>query len=93
MADEYSVIALIAIDTEFRNRITAAVVKEKIAHDPEKWVWDRRWEIAALPAWAEKVKYWMDTNSSTTGWQNDQGVISDADILAGIDSIRKTLLQ
>lgn len=93
MADEYSVIALIAIDTDFRNRITAAVVKEKIAHDPEKWVWDRRWEIAALPSWAEKVGYWMSANSATTGWQNDQTVISDNDILSGIENIRTTLLQ
>lgn len=93
MEDEYAIIALIAIDTEFRNRVTAAVVKEKIAHDSEKWVWDRRWELGALPGWASKVKYWMDTNGSTTGWQNLQEVISDADILAGITSLRTSMLQ
>jgi hypothetical protein len=81
----YSDIAALRNDNDFVVRVTAcAAVEEKEstdgANDPNLWVADRMWAIAAAPGFGDKYAYAVEINVPRPG--NDQSVISDAEILA-----------
>ena len=90
----FSTISMIALDTEFRMRVTSAVVQQDFAIEPEDWVYRRRWDFANLPGWAAQVESWMAGNGgATNGWQSNPAVISDAEITAGVANLREVLRQ
>lgn len=90
----FTTVAMIALDTEFRMRVTAAVAQQDFAIDSEDWTYQRRWAYANLPGWADQVDSWMAANGgATNGWQSNPAVITDGQIVAGIVTLRDTMRQ
>lgn len=77
-----------AHDEDLLNRVTACVAVEG-ARDPELWVQQHKWSVAAQPGWGDAWDY--ATNSGKTDIGKDPAVITDSMILSAvqaIDSIR-----
>jgi hypothetical protein len=81
----YSDVSLLAGDSDFIQRTRAAVSQEGEA-DPVQWSNDHVWQMASAPGFGDKYAYALDTNVPRPGW--DEAVISDADILSAVQSIR-----
>lgn len=84
----YQSVLNMANSTSLMNRIIAAVAVEGI-HNPEAFVNENRWKLAATPGWADDWAYAEDVLTSNQnpdlGARDD--VISDAKILAAIQAL------
>ena len=88
MADSYATISLIANTPKFLERLYACAAQQGAGDPNNWWVYERRYQIAASPSWAEKVDSWLAANpDGGDGWAHDQAVISDGDILAVIQPL------
>lgn len=73
----------------FARRLRAAAAREG-KPDPIRWVAEHRYALANQPGWAAAVQYWLNFEPGRTwdGWQQDASVISDGQIIAGIQALR-----
>ena len=71
-------------DSDLRTRLVSCATKEGVA-SPEQWVNDNLGALAASPGWSDKWASGKAARQYTVG--NDPAVISDADILAAVQSI------
>jgi len=81
----YSDVALLANDYDFTQRVTAAVATEGEA-DPMQWVQTHYWQVAASPGFGDAYASALAANVERPG--NDPSVISDAQILAAVQTLR-----
>lgn len=85
----YSDVALLANDFQFSERITAAYATETVATadsvNAQIWARDHAWQMAAQPGFGDKYASALASRVALPG--NDPSVISDADILSGVQSI------
>lgn len=80
----YEDVSKLAHDGNLRERLIAAAALEGIP-DPEQWVAQRRWEIAAQPGWADAYATAVETHIDLPGLR--PGVITDAQILAAVQAL------
>jgi len=80
----YTTQAQLSNDSELIIRVAACAATQNIKQ-PETWAWDRKWELSAQPGWDESYAYAINTGVEHPGSQNT--VISDAQILAGVQAI------
>ncbi|MCS3426735.1 hypothetical protein [Leucobacter aridicollis] len=76
--------ALIAADQDIVLRVTACAARERV-QDPHSWTAQRMWEFSAQPGWREKYASALASGVQDPG--RDEWVITDADILAAVQSI------
>jgi hypothetical protein len=82
----YSAQALLAADTDFRDRVAAcAAVEIPHTHQPMTWAAEHIWWIAAAPGFADAYTYALANNVERPG--NDPAVITDAQILSAVQAI------
>lgn len=85
----YSDIALLARDLDYTARVTAAYASETLTEpepvNPEIWSRDHAWEMAAQPGFGDAYASALAGGVVRPG--NDPAVISDAQILAAIQSV------
>lgn len=89
MSDQLADIAALAADDAMKQRVAAGIAQESNGAYPvpppetaEQESWNRRWDWASTPTWAEKYRYAIDTGVADPG--SDPGVIPDADIIAWV---------
>lgn len=78
--------AKLAQDHEIVPRIAACVTVETDVPDPQFWVQGRMWQFSALPGWADAWSSALASGVEHPGV--DESVITDGDILSGVQSIR-----
>lgn len=83
----YEDVSKLAHDGNLRERLVAAAALEGIP-DPEQWVAQRRWEIAAQPGWAAAYASAVETHIDLPGLR--PGVISDDMIQAAVASVMES---
>ena len=81
----YSDVALLSADNDFIARTRAAVAQEGEA-DPVQWSNDHQWQMAGMPGFGDAYSSALVSGVVRPG--NDQGVISDPQILAAVQSLR-----
>lgn len=71
-------------DSDLRSRLVSCATQEGI-DTPESWVNEHLGALAASPGWSDKWASGKAVRQHTVG--NDPAVISDADILAAVQSL------
>lgn len=79
--------SLLSQDSDFTMRVTACVSSEHYAN-PDAWVWDHRYAMAATPGFAAAYSSALAANVPNPG--RDPAVISDAQILSAVQAIGAT---
>jgi hypothetical protein len=78
----------IARSQSLMSRVAACAANEGI-DNPQAWVQDRSWKVAATPGWSDKWSYALDTltvnQNPDIGMRDD--VINDQDILSAVQTI------
>lgn len=73
---------------ELMLRVSACVAGEGVA-TPQDWVADHSWAIASQPGWADNWSYARDQGHDIADRGRSDVVITDAQILAAVQSIRQ----
>lgn len=85
----YSDIALLAVDTDFINRVGGCAATEPDLNldgqSPILWANQNAWIMAGAPGFGEKYAYALQTGVERPG--NDPAVISDAEILSAVQAV------
>jgi hypothetical protein len=86
----YSDVALLSYDTDFTNRVAACYATETLAITeavpaPYQWASDHAWDMAAQPGFGDAYASAVEASVPRPG--NDPSVISDAQILGGVQSL------
>jgi hypothetical protein len=84
----YSDIALLASDVDFYARTAACYATETLDTDhvlPNQWAQEHAWDMAAQPGFGDAYAYAVNTDVERPG--NDPAVITDAQILAAVQSL------
>lgn len=88
----YTDVAALAQDQDFALRTIAAYAQETLGKErmltPAGWQSEHRWDMAAQPGFGDAYAYALATNVERPG--NDPAVITDAQVLAGVQSIITT---
>lgn len=84
----YQNIANIAQDGLIQRRVLACAFEQKI-DNPLQWVADHQWMLAAQPGWADKWASALQNHAAEPDYQpgSDEAVITDADILAAVQTL------
>jgi hypothetical protein len=98
MADSYLSISQIATDVFMQQRLTACATQQShlgnvnLGTDPSMWVMNERYVWASSPGWGEKWSYGLETHPDDPDYEpgRDEGVITDADILATVQVLGDT---
>jgi hypothetical protein len=72
------------LDRELARRIVACAATEGVA-EPEAWVVAHKWELSAQPGWDAAYAYAIDSKNLHPG--EDEGVITDANILTAVQAL------
>lgn len=82
----YSDQALLAVDSDFHQRISACyAVEGPKTHQPTSWASDHIWWLAAAPGFADAYAYALATGVERPG--NDPAVITDPQILSAVQAL------
>lgn len=97
MSDAYLTIAEIAADQHMTDRVTACAAQQKLQGAPIEyaphWAVEQRYAWASSPTWGEKWDYARLTHEDAPDYEpgTDPAVITDADILATVQSLAPVL--
>jgi hypothetical protein len=101
MADAYLSISQIAGDTNMNERVHACAAQQQFGGadiDSDTWAWENRYLWASSPTWGEKWAYALATHEGDVVDADnppyepgaDPAVITDADILATVQTLAGT---
>jgi hypothetical protein len=79
-------IASMALDTDLNMRVQASAAQElPLTENPYTWTADHILNVAAQPGWADSWASAIASNVSNPG--RDPGVITDGQILSGVQTV------
>ena len=81
----YRTQSLLAHDESFLSRVTACVASEGES-TPQRWAHENQWILSAQPGFDAAYAYAIAAGVVDPG--NDEGVITDGQILAAVQAIR-----
>jgi len=81
----YNSIAALANDNDFALRVSACASTEHVPGDPQIWMADHRWEMAAMPGFGDAYASAVQGGIGRPGAAED--VITDAMILSAVQSL------
>ena len=87
----YLTVTTIRQDPWIRDRVAACAAVEELPGRPEEWFITHAWELAAQPGWAAAWEYALAAHPDDPDYLpgKDEAVITDAMILAAVQSIEE----